>query len=103
MSEGGEPTTRRSDARSNNGDLVCIGNIDEDATSVARELESFRVGRERYVRNLRTRGWVDDGKRASSVTHHDLARASIDADVICVFTEVGGAHWGEIIGTEKCD
>ena len=71
--------------------------------SVARELESFGVCREFYIRDLRASGWVNDGESTASVTHHYSTGVGVDADVICVFTEFDRTQRLEVVGAEKCD
>ena len=87
----------------NDSDLVRLGNVDEGATSVARQLESFRVRRELYVRDLGPSGWVNDRESTASVTHYHPAGVSIDADVIRVFTEFDRTHRPEVFGAEERD
>ena len=79
------------------------GTLTKARTSVARQLESFRVRRELYVRDFGTSGWVNDRESTASVTHYHPAGVSIDADVIRVFTEFDRTHRPEVFGAEERD
>jgi len=69
------------------GDLVCVRDVDKDALAGAVEPEALRVRPKRNVGDLRTSHGVDDGNGSTAIAYKDPMRGIIDADIVSVVAE----------------
>ena len=71
-----------------NRNLMRIRHIDEGATRRRVELKALGMSRERYATQERCLGWIDHGQAAAAITHHEIACACVEPDIVGVIAEI---------------